>query len=117
VSDHVRRKPGLVAWDTLCLSKKEGGMGVRDVMEWAALVAKQIWNIASKPGRLWIKWVNNYYLKGHTIWSCKQSAKESRCWKQIPKVKDLIQHGFCPKSGTWLLQSTASMYSVTSGYQ
>lgn len=45
-----------MAWDTLCLSKKEGGMGMREAAKWnATLVDKHVWNIASKADGLWIK--------------------------------------------------------------
>ncbi|KAK4730888.1 hypothetical protein R3W88_023876 [Solanum pinnatisectum] len=58
-------KPLLVAWDIVCMSKKEEGLGVIDCMVWTeAAIAKYVWNIANKADNLWVKLVNHVYLKG-----------------------------------------------------
>lgn len=58
--------------------------------------------------------MNHYYLRGDTIWNCKQS--DSWCWRKILKTRDLVQHGFCPKTSKWW-HSSAGVYSVTSSYK
>ncbi|XP_075084724.1 uncharacterized protein LOC107792115 [Nicotiana tabacum] len=43
----------LIAWDFICRSKKEGGLGVTDCVSWSdAAIGKCIWNIAQKTYNL-----------------------------------------------------------------
>jgi len=52
-------KPSLIAWETLCLPKKEGGMDIRDCkLSNTALITKISWNVVSKTDNLWVKWVS-----------------------------------------------------------
>ncbi|KAH0737756.1 hypothetical protein KY290_036461 [Solanum tuberosum] len=55
----------LVAWDLVCRTKEEGGLGITECVIWnEAAVAKYVWNIAQKADNLW---VDQVYLKG-TDW-------------------------------------------------
>ena len=45
-----------VKWDTVCLRKEEGGMGVRRLREFnLALLGKWWWRILHEPGNLWYR--------------------------------------------------------------
>ncbi|KAI5653106.1 hypothetical protein M9H77_30293 [Catharanthus roseus] len=58
-----------VAWHTMCLSKQEGGLGLRDTQRWNdALLSKAIWNIHAKKDTLWCKWIHQFYIKNGSIW-------------------------------------------------
>lgn len=62
-------KPSLIAWETVCQSKKEGGLGIIKCVKWnEAAIAKYVWNIANKADNLWVKWVNHIYIKGAEWW-------------------------------------------------
>ncbi|XP_010678145.1 uncharacterized protein LOC104893708 [Beta vulgaris subsp. vulgaris] len=83
---------GNVAWEKVCQPKKAGGMGIRQVMQWnKAAMTKYVWAIASKQDSLWIKWVNNVYIKGADWWTYQAPQNSSWYWKQICKVKEEIQ--------------------------
>lgn len=57
-------KPGHVNWHEVCLRKKQGGLGVRDVDTWnLAAVRKVVWTVAQKKDNIWVKWVHSAYLK------------------------------------------------------
>jgi hypothetical protein len=58
----------LVAWKNICLSKKEGGLGLFDLKARnKSFLAKQLWNIHLKTDSIWIQWVHHYYLHRHSI--------------------------------------------------
>ena len=58
-----------VSWNTVCLPKAEGGLGVKDMLSWnKACVLKNIWSIITQAGSLWIAWVNTYILRGRSFW-------------------------------------------------
>ncbi len=58
-----------VAWEKVCLPKKEGGLGLKRVEDWnkAALIMKLIWNLCTQAGSLWVAWVQHYLLKGKCL--------------------------------------------------
>ena len=59
-----------VAWDTVCLDKKNGGLGIKDLAAWnKALIAKLVWAVAKKKDLLWVKWVHGRYLKNIAWWN------------------------------------------------
>ncbi|XP_062118199.1 uncharacterized protein LOC133831804 [Humulus lupulus] len=81
--------PGLVGWETLCKSKKEGGLGLKNVLEWnKAAIGKYIWVVATKQDNLWIKWVHHVYLGTADWWSYEAPSTSSWYWKQIVNVKN-----------------------------
>ncbi|XP_010666661.1 uncharacterized protein LOC104883796 [Beta vulgaris subsp. vulgaris] len=83
---------GNVAWDKVCQPKQARGLGIRQVMQWnKAAMTKYVWAIASKQDSLWIKWLNNVYIKGADWWTYQAPQNSSWYWKQICKVKEEIQ--------------------------
>jgi len=49
------QQPALVAWKTVCLPKKEWGLGLFDIKARnRSFLAKQLWNVHSKSDSLWI---------------------------------------------------------------
>ena len=52
---HTSKVP-VVAWEIVCQSKKEGGLGITECMRWnEAAIAKYVWNVTSKADNLWVK--------------------------------------------------------------
>lgn len=57
------KKPPYISWDTICLPKKFGGLGLKHFGLWnKACMAKLVWMIAMKKDNLWVKWVHGKYL-------------------------------------------------------
>ncbi|XP_010670560.3 uncharacterized protein LOC104887594 [Beta vulgaris subsp. vulgaris] len=55
--DYYSGKPGYIAWEQVCTSKNNGGLGFRDVKTWnIASMGKYVWAISFKQDNVWIKW-------------------------------------------------------------
>ncbi|GJR74621.1 hypothetical protein Tco_0086986 [Tanacetum coccineum] len=60
----MRRWKSKVAWEVVCLPKKEGGLGLRRLNAFnKVLNASHIWSILSLKELLWVKWIYTYKLK------------------------------------------------------
>ncbi|KAK1269249.1 hypothetical protein QJS04_geneDACA018475 [Acorus gramineus] len=86
---HDARCVHLVNWETVCLQKDRGGMGVLDLDLFnKALLSKWIWRFVGEPTSLW-KSVVAGSLQGHNQ-RFEQLPKLSSCsslvWKAIPKT-------------------------------
>ncbi|XP_075074296.1 uncharacterized protein LOC142161947 [Nicotiana tabacum] len=65
-SNTISRK-SYVAWDKMCTPKSTGGMNIINLMLWnKAAIAKICWDLAHKE-KLWIRWINAYYIKHQQI--------------------------------------------------
>ncbi|XP_074315609.1 uncharacterized protein LOC141651814 [Silene latifolia] len=104
----------LVSWHGICFSKKEGGLGIKEVGVWnAATVGKLVHRLYTKAGRLWVLWINHVYLKGAN-WDSYQPPLDSNWnWRNICRVKGLLDGGY---QGNHWIASTGG-YSVGPGYQ
>ncbi|XP_043697079.1 uncharacterized protein LOC122647842, partial [Telopea speciosissima] len=51
-------------------------------------IMKQIWWIASKQDRLWVKWVQQRYLKQESLWTVKGLNNCSWVWRKVLKYRD-----------------------------
>lgn len=104
VRDHVTRlcrkflwgnDSSPVAWDDLCLPKKEGGLGLHHLPCWnSAFLARIMWNIHLKRDSLWVKWVHAIYLKGSNFWNWVPGKRDSALIKNITKTRDILIHKF-----------------------
>ncbi|KAK6142302.1 hypothetical protein DH2020_022650 [Rehmannia glutinosa] len=84
-------RKALVAWKNICLPKSEGGLGFRDIKSWnLALLAKVLWNIHEKWDSLWIRWVDQVYLNGTSVWDWSPAKGDSPLLKRIFEIRDLI---------------------------
>jgi len=60
-----------INWDTICLKKEEGGMGVRRIREFnLSLLSKWCWRLRVKKGTLWYKVLAARY--GDHVGECRQ---------------------------------------------
>lgn len=57
-----------VAWECVCLPKKEGGLGVKNMELWnRAALLKHIWHICTDNDQsIWSSWVRSYLIKKGT---------------------------------------------------
>ncbi|XP_074282785.1 uncharacterized protein LOC141607328 [Silene latifolia] len=103
-SAEYRRSP-LVAWDTICRPKQEGGLGLKNQELWnIAMVGRLVDWIATKKDSLWVQWVNANYLKGSSWQEYTATSNSSWVWRRICRVKQVIANGY--SQGVWQVQRT-----------
>ena len=57
-----------ISWRKVCVPKAYGGLNICKIHIWyEVILLKSLWALVSKKDRSWIKWVNDYYLKGTDI--------------------------------------------------
>lgn len=62
------KKMPLVAWESICLPRHEGGLGILQTAVWnKAATGKMLWKIISNADCLWVQWARVVYLKGNSI--------------------------------------------------
>ncbi|XP_074277705.1 uncharacterized protein LOC141601332 [Silene latifolia] len=103
----------LVGWDTVTLPNIEGGLGIKKAeVSNVAIGAKLVDWIYYKADRLWIRWINQVYIKQHDWHSYSPPADAAWTWKSIFRVKELMKDAYT--DGQWQLDLKG--YTVRSGY-
>ncbi|XP_074314265.1 uncharacterized protein LOC141649474 [Silene latifolia] len=103
----------LVAWDKVTLPKKEGGLGIKKADTWnVATVGKLVNWIYCKADRLWIKWINDVYIKNQEWHSYSPPTDATWVWKSICKVKEKLKDGF--NDNIWTMSPKG--YSIKGSY-
>nr|GEW93623.1 hypothetical protein [Tanacetum cinerariifolium] len=58
-----------VAWDVVCLLKREGGLDIRRLDHFnKALMVSHVWKLLALKESLWVKWIHVYKLKNRSFW-------------------------------------------------
>lgn len=74
----MKRGKSKVSWKIVCMQKNEGGLGVKSLSCWNnALMSYHIWSDISNKESLWVKWANEYRLKGRSFWEENLTADAS----------------------------------------
>ncbi|XP_056688646.1 uncharacterized protein [Spinacia oleracea] len=55
-------------------------------------MGKHVWMIATKKDNMWVRWVNNVYIKDGSWWDYSPKVCDSWYWKSICTVKDLMKN-------------------------
>ncbi|XP_019241129.1 PREDICTED: uncharacterized protein LOC109221121 [Nicotiana attenuata] len=57
-------KKAFVSWEKMCTPKSVDGLNLINLSLWnKAAIAKIYWGLAHKEDKLWIRWINAYYIK------------------------------------------------------
>ena len=82
-----------VSWDTIYYPKSEGGLGLKNLTSWnQACVLQNIWAVIAKSGFIWIVWIQEYILKGRSLWDHEERQNGgSWAWKKMLKLRSLAQ--------------------------
>ncbi|GJW47654.1 hypothetical protein Tco_0079300 [Tanacetum coccineum] len=88
----LSRGKAKVAWEVVCLPKKEGGLGIRRLDHFnKALMVSHIWKLLSLKESLWVKWIHVYKLRNRSFWEIPYRGKMSWSWRNILKLRPLIR--------------------------
>ncbi|KAL0285311.1 UNVERIFIED_CONTAM: hypothetical protein Sradi_7176200 [Sesamum radiatum] len=91
-----------VAWEHICKPKKEGGLGIRSVLQMNQALMKHIWRILQADTQsIWVDWVRTHRLHTQTIWTFRSSAA-SWCWNKLIKLSSSIRAGLEYRVGNGL---------------
>lgn len=82
-----------VSWETVVLTKRQGGLGVKDLRTWnRACAIRLIWLLFFRPDSVWVQWFKEVILKGsvHNYWST--TPKQSYSWlvNKLLKMKTVV---------------------------
>ncbi|KAL9294112.1 putative ribonuclease H domain, reverse transcriptase zinc-binding domain-containing protein [Arabidopsis thaliana] len=81
-----------IAWKRLQYTKKEGGLGFRDLAKFNdALLAKQVWRIIHYPNSLFARVMKARYFKDVSILDSKASSYQSYGWASLLAGRDVIK--------------------------
>lgn len=81
-------------WERMCLAKKRGGLGFRDLSSFnQALVAKQSWRIIQAPESLIARVMKARYFRHSDIMEAQISSNPSYIWRSILWGRNVIHKG------------------------
>lgn len=81
-----------IAWETVCLSKECGGLGLRRLADWNNVFAlKLIWMLFSAAGSLWVSWVRLNLIGHRNFWVLNSSSSGSWMWRKLCKLRPLAR--------------------------
>lgn len=82
------------AWNRVCIPKKEGGLGFRDLEAFnQALLSKQVWRILQQPNCLMARVLRARYFPDGDIFKATLKTKSSYAWKSILHGRELLVKG------------------------
>ncbi|KAI5652831.1 hypothetical protein M9H77_30018 [Catharanthus roseus] len=84
-----------VAWNTMCLKKQHGGLGLRDIKRWnEALLARTLWNIHLKKDSLCCRRMHHIYIyifsRERSIWTIMQKKNFLPLIKKLLHIRDSL---------------------------
>jgi hypothetical protein len=83
-----------LSWETLTKSKREGGLGFRDLYGFnLAMLAKQAWRMAIDPDSLCARVLKAKYFQNSSILDAKPVTGLSYSWRSILKGVGLMKEG------------------------
>lgn len=67
-----------VRWNQICRHKKEGGLGLKSLIEWnTACLSRIVWMLFSEKNTLWIAWMRINVLKMRRFWEIRSNTNSS----------------------------------------
>ena len=103
-----------MSWKTICLPKVEGGLGVKDMLNWnRACIIQNTWSLITQSGSLWIAWVNEYVLKGQSFWQVSTMQSSSWSWRKLLQLRTLASRFVELRNGVEVWNYAGNKYCVT----
>lgn len=80
-----------VAWNDICLPRKEGGLGLKQLRAWNyAAMGKLPWRIHCRDDDIWFHWVN-CKLKGRNIWQIVIPSDCAWSWRKLLQIRNVFR--------------------------
>ncbi|KAJ6839458.1 uncharacterized protein M6B38_314970 [Iris pallida] len=80
-----------VSWEQLCRPRKEGGVGLRPLLEIReASALKLAWSFISR-GSLWADWMHSRYVKQGNFWTCAPDNNHSVTFKTVLRHRVVLK--------------------------
>jgi hypothetical protein len=93
---HKNKNLSLKAWDSLCMPKALGGLGLRKMKEVnLALISKLGWKLLTNFDSMWVAQLHCKYLHSSSFLSPPSFSSSSWLWKGILKSISIISKGAC----------------------
>ncbi|GJW84185.1 hypothetical protein Tco_0157330 [Tanacetum coccineum] len=74
-----KRGHAKVAWNVVCLPRKEGGLGIRRLDFFnKALMITHLWKLINNKESLWVQWIHAYKLLGRNFWEIPCRVQSQR---------------------------------------
>ncbi|GJY93983.1 RNA-directed DNA polymerase, eukaryota, reverse transcriptase zinc-binding domain protein [Tanacetum coccineum] len=87
-----KRGKAKVSWESICLPKREGGLGLRSLEIFnRALMTTHIWNILTNKESLWVRWIHMYKLRGRSLWEVQPKSTMSWGWRKILELREHVR--------------------------
>lgn len=94
------RAKAKVAWDKVCVPKKEGGLGIKKLDIWnQASMLHHVWTLFARSGSLWVAWIENNLLKGRSFWQVSIPQNCSYSWRKLLKLRGIAKQFLSFKVG------------------
>ncbi|XP_062020952.1 uncharacterized protein LOC133737412 [Rosa rugosa] len=88
------------SWDKLCLTKKEGGMGFKNLYAYnLAMLAKQGWRLVTNPTSLIARLFKARYFPNCSFWEADLGDSPSFSWRSILSGRPVLKAGIQWKIG------------------
>lgn len=102
-----------VAWEKLCKPKTTGGLNMTSMMKWnQTTMLKLLQNLQTNAGKLWIKQINAYYVKGRDIMRWQELKTCSWMIKKVLNCIELMSNSnYLEKTTQQNKYRTSSMYN------
>ncbi|KAL5540231.1 hypothetical protein UlMin_044471 [Ulmus minor] len=95
-SSNGRNSLCLKAWDALCKPKSLGGLGFRRMRDFnLALLSKWGWNVLTGQNSFCLSVLRARYLHHTQFFEASSKTGDSKFWKTILSLKELIREGAC----------------------
>ena len=97
------RKIHWKSWDKLTLSKKDGGMGFRDLKAFnLAMLAKQGWRLLTDTTSLVYQCFKARYFPRSSVLEASESPNCSFVWRSLVAALPILRLGYCWRVGDGL---------------